>query len=75
MTDFSAVIYDKLRENAELRDGQQMSRVQIRPWLSDTYGFTREEARRIRNAAMADLKMRGKIRRVNTRGPWVEILD
>jgi hypothetical protein len=74
VTDFSAVVYEKLRENVELREGRQLSRVQIRPWLSTTYGFSVRDGRRVRDAAMADLKRRGKIRRVNTRGPWVEIL-
>lgn len=69
--DYIQAIYDHIRESGAPDD---VVRTDIFPWLQARYGLSRTDAARIRRQAMKELKRRGLVERINTRGPNVQIL-
>jgi hypothetical protein len=71
MTDYTRAVYDYLRNLGEVGDEVPTA---IHPYLMKKFDLTPEEAHRARAQAMRDLKARGMVERLNTRGPYVRIL-
>jgi hypothetical protein len=69
--DYAGQIYDQYRKRGGIGDVVDF---EVKPWLMKEYGLTEPQARRLRDEAMADLKARGMIERVNVRGRYIRIL-
>ncbi|RHW22779.1 hypothetical protein D0Z08_31205 [Nocardioides immobilis] len=71
MTDYTRAVYNYLRTLGDVGDEV---RTAIHPYLMTKFDLTSEEAHSARAQAMRDLKSRGMVERLNTRGPYVKIL-
>jgi len=71
MTDYTRAVYDYLRT---LGDVGEVVPTAIHPYLMAKFDLTPEQAHRVRAQAMLNLKTRGMVKRLNTRGRHVEIL-
>lgn len=71
MSDYTRAVYDYLRTLGDVGDEV---RTEIHPYLMKKFDLTPEEAQKARAQAMRDLKARGMVERLNTRGCYVRIL-
>ena len=69
--DYIQAIYEHILELGAPGD---VVRTGIFPWLQAQHGLSGTDAARIRRQAMKELKRRGLVERLNTRGPNVRIL-
>jgi hypothetical protein len=66
MTDYTRAVYEHLRTLGEV--GGPEFKTDIHPWLMKKYKLTNEEAHAVRERVMQELKGRGMVERLNTRG-------
>lgn len=66
MTDYTRAVYEHLRTLGEV--GGPEFKTDIHPWLMKKYDLSSEEAHAVRERVMHELKQRGMVERVNTRG-------
>ncbi len=66
MTDYTRAVYDHLRTIGEV--GGSEFKTDIHPWLVQKFDLGADEAHAIRAQVMQELKDRGMVERINTRG-------
>lgn len=66
MPDYTRAVYDHLRTLGEV--GGPEFKTDIHPWLMHKYDLSADEAHAARERVMQELKERGMVERVNTRG-------
>ncbi len=71
MSDYTQEVYDYVSSLGKVGD---VVKTAIHPWLMETYGLNRAEARAARGHAMKELKRRGLVERINVRSRALRIL-
>lgn len=66
MSDYTRAVYNHLRTLGDV--GGPEFKTDIHPWLMHKFDLGADEAHSVRSRAMHELKERGMVERINTRG-------